>query len=103
MQHSGADMMKHWQTALDKQVDFCEVEASELQAHTLMPRPRPLKPRSRRRSPKASGLNFSTLGGATPNASWRAIKTVEKVNPKIVGTLFWGPYNKDPTIYRVLY
>ena len=22
---------------------------------------------------------------------------------KIRGTLFWGPYNKDPTIYRVLY
>ena len=23
--------------------------------------------------------------------------------PKIRGTLFWGPYNKDPTIYRVLH
>ena len=23
--------------------------------------------------------------------------------PQIRGTLFWGPYNKDPTKFRVLY
>ena len=42
---------------------------------------------------RASGLRVSCL--KHPNINTKRIWEF----PKIRGTLFWGPYNKDPTIY----
>ena len=51
---------------------------------------------SRRGSVYYLGSGFSGLEGL--NLGFRMIEGFRWEFPKIGGTLFWGPYNKDPTI-----
>ena len=45
----------------------------------------------------SGGLQACSLGFRSPSDSWHMWEF-----PKIRGTLFWGPYNKDPTVWGTI-
>ena len=47
-------------------------------------------------------MGLSGLKGPRFDLGFRHRLTLIWEFPKIRGTFFWGPYNKDPTIFKVI-